>query len=213
VLKMKRQSIGKILYWIGVAGLLVQYLFLWIKRPTHAGHTPAELSGTLFDPKGALFMIAGQALIVGIGFSIAGVLLFSGKKGSLFWLWGFAPLLSMAFLTFWSPSEYFPPLFGIGGGIITFAYLGSLYLWIKTHKAYPGGARTGKQIKLLGYSFLYVTTLCLCMHMGSPHLPALADTPIPGVEGVLVAFTVGMLLLFIGDYVSARGLSKETKTV
>ena len=149
-------------------------------------------------------MINGQAAFWGLGLSIIGALLYSGKKGSRFWLWGLVPLFVMGFLTFWSPPSHLPPLYGIGGGIIMIAYLGSLWLWIKTHTAYEGSAKTGKQIQFLGYSFLYMAALFLCIYLGSPYLPALADTLIPSAESILISLSVGILLLFAGDYVITR---------
>jgi hypothetical protein len=208
---MNRQKIGQILYWLGIVGLFTQYFLIWIRRPIYVANTPAELSGTFWDPTGAFFTISGLTLPLGIGFTIIGALLYSGKKGSRFWLWGLVPLFAMLFLTFWSPSQHLPPLYGIGGGIITIAYPGLLYAWIKTHTAYEGSAKTGKQIQLLGYSFLYITAMLLCLQIGSPHLPALADTPVGSAEGILVSFSVGILLLFVGDYVIARS-SREATT-
>ena len=63
-------------------------------------------------------------------------------------------------------SQEFPPLFGIGGGIITLSYFGVLLAWIKTHTAFEGRAKKGKHIQLIGYSFMYITALFLCIYMG-----------------------------------------------
>jgi hypothetical protein len=207
---MNRQKIGQVLYWLGIVGLLINYFVQWIRRPIVVATTAAELSGTFWDPNGAVFNIVGFGLMLGLGVSIIGVLLYSGKKGSRFWLWGLVPLITMFFLTSWSPPQYLPPLFGIGGGIITIAYLGSLYAWIKTHTAYEGSVKTGKKIQLLGYSFLYMAAMFLCMYFGTPPLLGLADIQIPSVESILVSLSVGILLLFVGDYVIARSSRKTT---
>jgi hypothetical protein len=207
---MNKQRIGQILYWLGVVGLFINYFVTWIRRPIYAANTAAELSGTFWDPKGAVFAIVGLSLSLGLGCSIIRALLYSGKKGSRFWLWGLVPLIALFFLTSWSPSQHLPPLYGIGGGIITIAYLGSLYTWIKAHAAYEGRAKTGKQMQLLGYSFLYMTAIFLCVHLGTPHLPALAGIQIPSAESILVSLSVGILLLFVGDYAIARSLREAT---
>ena len=164
-----------------------------------------ELSGILTE----LFsFFTGLSFGLGLGISIIGTLLYSGNKGSRFWLWGLTPLIAVAFLTFWSPSQHLPPLYGIGGGIITIAYLGLLYAWIKTHTACEGSTKTGKQIQLLGYSFLYLAAMFLCMHFGTPKVLAIVDKQVPSSESILVSFSVGMLLLFVGEYVIAKGHKK-----
>lgn len=62
----------------------------------------------------------------------------------------------------------------------------------------------------MGYSFLYMAAMLLCMHLGNPYLPALADTVIPGAESILISFSLGILLLFVGDYVIAGSLREAT---
>jgi hypothetical protein len=68
-----------------------------------------------------------------------------------------------------------------------------------------------KQIQLLGYSMLVVTSLFLCMYFGNPNVFALADLPIPSGEIINMTLSLGMLLLFVGHSLVARG-SKETTT-
>jgi hypothetical protein len=201
---MNRQKIGQILYWLGVVGLLINIIVQLIRSPFYRVSTAAELSGTFWDPNAFQFLIIGQSAFWGLGFTIIGALLSSGKKSSRFWLWGIVPLIAMTFLMVWSPSQHLPPLYGIGGGIITIAYLGSLWVWVKTHTAYEGSAKTGKQIQLLGYSFLYMAALFLCIFLGTPNLPALADITVPGAESILVSLSVGILLLFVGDFVARK---------
>jgi len=142
---------------------------------------------------------------IGTFIALIGVLLYSGKKGSLFWLWGLLPFIAFSLLFFWKPSQYNPVLYGIGGGIITLSYLGVLWAWIKTHTAYEGIAKTGKHIQLLGYSFLFITALLLCLYIGQPNIPGLADQPLPSGESILVAFSVGWVLLSVGHYLSGKG--------
>ena len=144
-----------------------------------------------------------------MSFTIVGVLLYTGEKGSYFWLLGFLPNLAN-FGQYWHPTKHLPFLFGIGGTVILFSYIGILWLWTKSYTAYKGVAKTGRQIQLLGYSFLVATSLLLCMHFGNPKQLALADLPIPGGESINVTLSIGMLLLFVGHYVVARGPKKAT---
>ncbi len=202
--KMTRQKVGLVLFWIGVAGLFIFFISSWFSNSVWRVTTPETVIGTGWAPGEFLFLFASMSLLIGIGILIIGVLLYSGKKGSLFWLWVLVPLIAFPLLMRWQPSQYIPAIYGIGGGIITFAYLGVLLAWVKTHTAYEGIAKTGKHIQLLGYSFLYITGISLCLYIGQPYLPGLADQPIPSGYSIVIAFSVGWVLLSVGHYLSGK---------
>jgi hypothetical protein len=199
---MNRQKIGTVLFWVGAVCVIVFYILLWVGNAVHRVTTPAELTGTTWASDGFLFIFRGMTGIIGALLALIGVMLYSGKKGSFFWLWGFVPFLAVFLLTNWRPSQYSPILYGIGGGIITLSYLGVLWAWLKTHAAYEGIAKTGKHIQLLGYFFMFMTGLFLCLYVGMPNLPGLADQPVPSGESILVLFTAGWVLLAVGHYMS-----------
>lgn len=201
---MTKQKVGLALFWIGVAGLLINYFSLWFSAPVQRVTTPETLIGTGWAPGEFLFLFTGMSTVIGLGISIIGVLLYSGKKGSLFWLWGLVPFIAFGWLMVWQPSQHLPPLYGIAGGIITLAYIGVLWAWVKTHTAYEGIAKTGKHIQLLGYSFLYITALLLCLYIGQPNLPGLADQPLPSGISIVIAFSVGWVLLSVGHYLTGK---------
>jgi len=202
---MTRQKVGLVLFWLGVVGLLINYFSLWIQDPLYKVTTPETLIGTGWAPGEFLYLFVGMSMTIGLGISMIGVLLYSGKKGSLFWLWGLVPVIALGLLMIWQPSQHLAPVYGIAGGIITLAYIGVLWAWVKTHTAYEGIAKTGKHIQLLGYSFLYITALFLCLYIGQPNLPGLADQPIVSGYSIVIAFSVGWVLLSVGHYLSGKG--------
>jgi len=202
---MNRQKIGQVMFWPGVVFVIVFYILLWIGNSVHRINTPADLSGTAWAADGFLFILRGWLGPLGAFIALIGALLYSGKKGSLYWLWGFVPFIALLLLMTWTPSHYNPVLYGIGGGIITFSYLGVLWAWIKTHTSYERIAKTGKHIQLLGYSFLFITALFLCLYIGQPNIPGLADQPSPSGESILVSFSVGWVLLSVGHYLAGKG--------
>lgn len=66
-------------------------------------------------------------------------------------------------------------------------------------------------IQILGYSFLFSTGLLLCQYVGDSKLLALTSSDLPtvsGAESINISLALGMLLLFLGQYVVARS-SKE----
>jgi len=208
---MNRQKTGQVLFWLGVVFVITAYILLWFMNSVHRVNTAAELSGTAWDPNGGfLFRVQGIFNMLGPFIALIGVLLYSGEKGSFFWLWGFLPLIAFGILFTWMPVQRMPALFGLGGGIIVVSYLGSLWVWTKTHTTYKGTAKTGKYIQLLGYSFLFTTALFLCLYIGQPNLLALKDMPVVSGESLLVTISVGWLLLFIGNYMVLRSSKEAT---
>jgi len=201
---MNRQKIGQTLFWLGVIGVIVMQALTWIQSPTHRVHTAEELIGTPHAIRGALFSIRNLGGS-GLALSLMGVLLATGRKGSYFWLAGLLTSFALL-LPYWQPHQHIPAFFGIGGTVILLSYFGILWLWTQTHTAYEGVARIGRQIQLLGYSFLVTTGLLLCMYFGNPKQPALADLPIPIPSGESINLTLGlsMLLLFVGHYLVSR---------
>lgn len=205
---MNKQKIGLIFFWLGVFLSFIWVALTVIQGPVQRAHTAQELSGTVHAIWGTLFtirIIGGS----GVAFSLVGVLLSSGKKGSYFWLLGLLPSLAN-FGMYWKPSQHVPLLFGIGGTVILISYLGVLWVWARTYAAYEGAARTGRKIQLLGYSFLVAASQLLCMYFGNPKVLALADLPIPSGQSINLTLGIGMLFLFVGYYWEARKIKETT---
>ena len=200
---MNRQKIGQILFWLGIIGVIIMQTLTWVQSPIQRVHTAEELSGTFYAVDGPIWWIrvfGGSGLTL----AIMGVLLSTGNKGSYFWLLGFLPGAAMSAGMFWAPSQYIPQLFGIGGAVILLSYFGMLWLWTQTHTIYDGIAKTGKHIQLLGYSFLVTTGLLLCLYFGNPNVLAIADQPSGNPESINISLALGMLMLFVGNYLVAR---------
>ena len=206
---MNRQKIGIILFWLGIINVFIMQALTWFQSPMQRIHTAEELTGTVYGVDGALWWIR-MAAASGLSFSIMGVLISIGKKGSWFWLLGFLPGTAISTGMFWQPSQYMPALFGTGGAVILLSYFGILWLWAQTSNAYEGVARTGRQIQLLGYSFLVATGLLLCLYFGNPNLLALAAYPIPNGLSINITLSLGMLLIFVGHYLVARSSKQGT---
>ena len=201
---MKKQKIGKVLFWIGVAAMIIYFILTWIQNQVTSANTPETLIGTGWAYRETYFNLLSLALLIGISLSLIGALLYSGKKGSFFWLWALVPVIGMNVGLSWDPSKHIPAVYGIGAGIITLAYLGVLWGWVKTHNMYEGIAKTGKEIQLLGYSFLYITALLLCNYIGNPMNPGTAGFPLVSSYSILIALSVGFVLLSIGHYLTGQ---------
>jgi len=199
---MNRHKIGQFLFWFGMASMSVWLILTVVQSPIHRVHTVEELDGTIHAIWGPLFWIRIMAG-TGVTFSLVGALIHSGRKGSYFWLLGLLPNTA-TLAQYWEPSQHIPALYGIGGAVILISYFGILWAWTQTDTAYQGQVKTGKQIQLLGYSFLVTTGLLLCMYFGNPHQLALEELAIPSGESINLTLSLGMLLLFVGQYMDAK---------
>lgn len=206
---MSRKTIGGILFWLGVVGVIAMQALTWWQTPMQRTHTAAELTGTAYAVWGMLFWIrtVGEN---GLSFALIGVLVSTSEKGSYTWLLGLLPAAGLSTAMLWAPTRYVPELFGIGGAVILISYFGMLWIWTRSHHGYVGAARTGGHIKLVGYSFLVSTGLLLCLYFGSPDILALADLQVPSKESILVTLSMAMLILLAGEYVASRGSKVAT---
>ena len=205
---MNRQKIGLILFWLGVIFTVIWQALTWGQGPIQRTHTAEELLGTAHAIWGPLFTLR----IIGGGgptLSLVGALVYTGKKGSFYWLLGFLPNL-VNFGMYLEPSQHISALYGLGGTVILLSYFGILWLWTRTYDNFAGAARTGRKIQLLGYSVLVVTGNLLCMYFGNPYQLALADLPIPSGLVINLSLSLAMLLLFLGHYVASRVAIEET---
>lgn len=194
------------LFWVGVISIIVWQGLTWMHAPMLRVHTAEELRGTIYAVDGAMGFFRYQVVAtLGMVFPTIGVLLYTTKKGSYFWLLGFMGSSMAGVGMTWNPSQHMPALFGIGGTVILISYLGLLWIWTRTYAAYEGIARMGRLVQLLGYSFLFSTGLLLCSYIGDPHLLALAGLPtVNAPESINISLALGMLLLFVGHYLVAR---------
>lgn len=201
---MNRRKIGQLMFWIGVASLVSMYAFIWIGNQVYRTETVGELANTIWKGGGIFYLLRIFLTLIGILFSLLGLLIFTGSKKSFFWIWGIIPLICFVFLMFWFEYAYNPVIFGLGGAIITYAYASILLVWYKTHYTYDGIAKIGREIQLVGYTFFYITALFLCIYIGQPNLPGLADQPTPTAESIIVSFCFGWILIAVGKFLTRQ---------
>jgi hypothetical protein len=200
---MNRQKTGQVMFWAGVVGVIAMQALTWFQQPVQRLHTAEELAGTPYAIWGAVWWIR-NAGAWGFMLALMGVLLQTGEKGSYFWLVGFLPNAALGAGMYWQPSRYMAELFGIGGAAILISYFVILWAWTRTSAAYEGAARAGRRMQLLGYSFLVVTGLLLCMYFGNPKVLAIAELPAASAESINLSLAISMLLLAVGHTLEAR---------
>ena len=59
-------------------------------------------------------------------------------------------------------SQIVPALFGIGGGLITLFFIGSVWNWARIRPTLSGSDRTGSDLRMVGFVFFVVAAWDLC---------------------------------------------------
>jgi hypothetical protein len=202
---------GRVIFGIGaIYMLLIGWLSSWWVVPTIRQSGIEGLPGTAFffvwqlaAPVGALLVAIGASLIGGVERSRKGVIIV-GSLVVTIWL-----IVSMGVI-----KQVIPPIFGIGGGLITLAFLGGLWDWARSRSKLSSAARTGADLGMAGQVFYLIAAWYLCGLLGAPTFllrPEQAMTILPENVAIslgttiLVCMTLGGVFSFWGRRVVLQG--------
>ena len=206
---MKAQKAGLIIFWIGAVSMIVMgWVGSWLITPALRNLSLAQYSETIWSWDGALFWIWAFAIPLGSILVGIGILLYVRAKSSLIWLFGIGILLILGIAEQLLPSTHFPPLFGVGGGLILGFFLAILWFWAKKYKVLEGAAKTAAYFQLVGYAFLLIAMWFLCGTLGAPFLKVLEGEPPSSPISIIVYLVLGWLFLFLSHYKSAQAIQK-----
>jgi len=144
--------------------LLMGWLSSWWVVPTIRQAGLDGLPGTAFfyfwqvaAPVGALLAAIGAAYIARVERSRKAVFIV-GSLIVVIWL-----VFSMGLF-----KQVIPPIFGIGGGLISLAFLGAAWDWAHSRPRLPSAARTGADLGMAGQVFYLIAAWYLCGLLGAP---------------------------------------------
>jgi hypothetical protein len=201
-------KIGWVVFLIGALYMLgMGWLYSWWMVPATREIGPENLSGAvafiwaLSAPLGSILVAIGAALIAQV-------------ERRLFWLL----IVGSLFLTVWrvigTTSQMLPALFGIGGGLITLFFLGSVWNWARMRPALSGPERTGSDLRMVGYVFYVIAAWDLCGLLGIGNFvlrPDLAQefaiplgSTINAASTILVLLVLGWAFTFFGQRMALR---------
>jgi len=207
------QKIGLALFIIGAAYMFgLGWLQSWRVVPS-ANQVGSEAYSSLLGFIWALSVPLG-AFIVAIGAALV-----AKVERRAFWLL----ILLMALFTVWrivgTTETFIPALFGIGGGLITLFFIGSVWNWAKTRPMLAGAAKTGSDLRMVGYIFFVVAAWDLCGIFGIANfvlLPELADkfsvpisSTINSASGVNILLALGWAFTYFGQQVARRAYAVD----
>lgn len=209
---MRTRKIGLVVFWIGAAYMIGMGLVasFWAKA-AYRYLSFEQLNETTWAYGGPMLGMWASAIPMGAILAGVGMLLYVRSKGSRIWLFGigvFAVLL-VDILMKWRvlpTPAHFPPLFGVGGGLIVAFFLAILWLWAKKRATLEGVAKTAADLQLVGYVFLFTAMWYLCGDLSRPYQRALLDLPLGSPAMTIVYLVLGWLFLLLGHYRAARAM-------
>ena len=136
-------------------------------------------------------------------------------------------ILLIVLFTAWriagTTSQMVPALFGIGGGLITLFFIGSVWNWARIRPTLSGSDRTGSDLRMVGFVFFVVAAWDLCGLFGMasfvlrPELASKFDAPLSSTistaSGVMVLLALGWGFTFFGQLRSRHNQVKQEADV
>ena len=201
---MTRQKVGLLLFWFGVAWAIIWALIIGplYLTPAFRSLTTEQLNQTIWALNGPWFLgwaIFGQplgALIAGLGMLL--------NTGTSSWKYGTGLVLIFLMGLAGMVLGHHPILFGIGGTVILFSFLGIMWFWAEERRRLTGTAASAAELKLIGYVSMVIAAWFTCGVAGKPFLLAVQDLPASSPVHIMVFMAAGWLFLFLGHYKSRQ---------
>jgi hypothetical protein len=202
------QKIGLAIFTIGAVYMFgLGWLRSWWVVPA-ANQVGSDAYSSLLGFIWALSVPLG-AFIVAIGAALV-----ARVERGVFWLLILLLVLFTAWRISGTASQTIPALFGIGGGLITLFFIGSTWQWAKTRPTLTGAAKTGSDLRMVGYIFFVVAAWDLCGIFGIANFvlrPELADkfsvpisSTINAASDVNILLALGWAFTYFGQLMSRR---------
>ena len=145
------------------------YVGSWWMVPTYRILPPEQIKEPIWTADGALFLFWSLAIPVGAVIASIGLLLYARARGSRIWLFGVGVVLLFLLVALLPMPGYYPPFFGISGGLILAFFLLTLWFWAKRRTQLEGTAATAADFLLVSYLFFLAGMWYLCGVLGPPN--------------------------------------------
>jgi len=204
-MKMNRQKIGLVLFWIGVlivvamAGIGTFSLMNNLRTLT-----AEELDATIWALGDPLFIL--WALSVALGSVLAGIgaFIYVKTKPAFSWLTAIGVLGAVILMVMVWSKVYNSILFGIGGFIILVSFFLIVWTWMKKYSDLDIKEKIAGSFKLIGYIFWINASWFLCGETAKMHLKAFEGQSPPSPIEIIVFLVLGWIFVLIGDYKEMR---------
>jgi len=201
---------GWVILGVGALYMLIMgWLSSWWVVPTIRQTGLEGIPGTAFfffwqlaAPVGALLVAIGATFVAGVERPRKAIVI-GGSLVVTIWL-----VVSMGAI-----KQVIPPVFGIGGGVITLAFLGAMWDWARSRPGLSSAARTGADLGMAGNVFYLIAAWYLCGLLGAPTFllrPEQAMTILPENAAIslgttiLICLTLGSVFMFFSRRVALQ---------
>jgi hypothetical protein len=204
-IKMTKQRLGQILFWIG---LLIAVAFAsigtWSLMHNLRTLTAEELAATIWATGDPLFILWALAVALGSVLAGIGAFLYVKTKPAFTWLTPIGVLAAVIVMVMVWSRVYNTTLFGIGGILILISFFAVVWVWMKKHAGLDSAGKTAGSFKLIGYIFWINASWFLCGETAKMHLKAFEGQSPPSPIEIMVFLVLGWLFVLIGDYKEMR---------
>lgn len=211
---IRNKRSGLVVFWIGALYIIAMgFLASFWARGAYRYLSIDEVRQTIWATTSPLFGLWASSVGIGAILAGVGILLYARSKGWRIWLFGIGVfvVLLIDMLSRWPtlPAPgHFPPLFGLGGGLIVAFFLGILWFWAKKHMVLESPAKTAAEYQLTGYVFFLIAMWYLCGELAWPFQEALKDLPRMSPVAIIAYLVLGWLFLFLSHWKSAQAIRK-----
>jgi len=191
------------------------YVGSWWMVPTYRTLPPEQISETIWAAGGALFQLWSLAIPVGAVVASIGLLLYARARGSRIWLFGVGVVLLFLLVALLPVPGYYPPFFGISGGLILAFFLLTLWFWAKRRAQLDGTAAAAADFRLVSYLFFLAGMWYLCGVLGPPNyllnaekvqqFGSLQSAQVLTMK-VFLYFVLGWLFTFLSQYKERKAI-------
>jgi len=206
---MKKEKVGYIIFLIGAIYMtVIGWLSSWWITATLRDLTLAQITETIWAVDGAFFILWSLSIPLGALFAGVGFLLYTGSKGSRILLFGIGVFLTILVVQMLPIQTHYPPIFGIGGGLILASFFGILWYQTKQRTMLEGDAKTAADLQLAGYVFFLIAMWYLCGEFGGQHWEAFSSEEPSSPVSIMIYLVLGWLFHLTGHYRLTRSMSK-----
>ena len=200
-----------VIFWFGVIwsifwGVIIGF---WVGERYTGVLTFDQINETIWSVYGFLFFMYAFAIPLGAIFVGMGALHYVGIRGVKLCLVGASMVLTILLGTIISVLWHIPWLFGLGGSLLLFSFLGVAWYWAKERKTLDEVevAVLAADLKLIGYVFMMISAWFTCGITSQQHVKALSGQPPTSPMNIMLPLLLGWLFLFLGHYKAAKSHS------
>ena len=163
-----------------------------------------ELQQTVWRLGSPLMMFWSLSGWVGPILASVGLLIYVRAKGTYIWLSGTGLFLILLIDQILLPSEYYRPVYGIGGSLIAILFLAILWMWAKKYQALEVPERISSYFQLISYVFFFMSAWVICGRTGELYYESMKDVPHKSPASLMGYIALAWFFLFLSHYKSVR---------